>query len=53
MICSICGNVILSNSIGWESGNNAEPINNGRCCDKCNFEVVLPVRIKALKRGKK
>lgn len=37
--CSICG----EDYDGW--GNNAWPINNGRCCDRCNDTVVLPRRI--------
>lgn len=38
-VCSICG----ENYKGY--GNNAQPVNNGRCCDKCNAEVVIPIRI--------
>lgn len=26
-------------------GNNAEPVNGGRCCNECNATVVLPARI--------
>lgn len=26
-------------------GNNAVPINDGRCCDTCNLEQVIPARI--------
>ena len=26
-------------------GNNALPIKEGKCCDKCNQEVVVPFRI--------
>lgn len=38
-ICSICGK-------SYEGyGNNAQPVNNGRCCDKCNATVVIPRRI--------
>ena len=33
-ICSICGEEYR----GW--GNNARPINEGRCCDECNIRVV-------------
>jgi hypothetical protein len=29
----------------WEGGNNAEPINDGRCCNQCNMTVVIPARI--------
>lgn len=25
-------------------GNNAEPIRKGRCCDRCNAFVVVPMR---------
>lgn len=27
-------------------GNNAEPVNNKRCCDDCNGRVVIPARLK-------
>tara|TARA_R110000737_G_scaffold45937_1_gene66020 strand:+ start:48 stop:242 length:195 start_codon:yes stop_codon:yes gene_type:complete len=40
MKCSIC----KYNEIG-EYGNNAEPINDGECCDWCNNEFVVPRRI--------
>ena len=33
----------------WDSGNNAEPLKKGRCCDKCNMEIVLPTRIMGLR----
>ena len=26
-------------------GNNAKPVNNGRCCNDCNYKVVIPKRI--------
>ena len=39
MMCSICNE-------GFEGhGHNAEPINDGRCCDFCNMAVVIPTRI--------
>ena len=41
-ICSICGQHIEGCS------NSSEPLNGGRCCDKCNIEVVVPARIKAI-----
>ena len=32
MLCSICFNEIPK--VGdWDSGNNAYPVNHGRCCD--------------------
>jgi len=37
--CSIC-------SAEYNNyGNNAQPVNEGRCCDKCNSEVVVLKRI--------
>jgi hypothetical protein len=41
MKCSICKNEIIG-----EHGHNAEPINNGKCCDMCNRKIVIPFRIK-------
>lgn len=38
-ICSICGKKYD------EYGNNAQPVNDGRCCDECNMKVVIPIRI--------
>lgn len=46
MTCCICGKEIK----GY--GNNPWPINNdveARCCDDCNYNVVIPARIKDLK----
>ena len=48
MDCSICGTTIKPNEIGWAEGNNAEPVNDGRCCDTCNHEVVIPTRIQQM-----
>lgn len=33
--CSIC----FKHFTGF--GNNAEPINDGRCCDECNGMVIM------------
>lgn len=38
-VCSICGKEFT----GY--GNNAEPVNDGICCNECNFEVVIPRRM--------
>lgn len=38
--CSICG----KNYTGY--GNNALPVNKGRCCDVCNKSIVVPRRIR-------
>jgi hypothetical protein len=35
-VCSICGELILG-----EWGNNAWPINEGRCCNTCNDKVII------------
>ena len=37
--CCICGEKIE----GY--GNNAEPYEDGRCCDACNLKFVIPARI--------
>ena len=37
--CSICGNRYLG------FGNNAKPVNEGRCCDTCNLTQVVPMRL--------
>jgi hypothetical protein len=44
-ICSICFREYE------ELGNNASPINKGRCCDNCNV-IVLFARINQLKNRK-
>ena len=41
MKCSICN----ENFEGF--GNNAEPVNDGRCCDDCNNLVIME-RIKEM-----
>ena len=41
MKCSIC-----YNQIHTDYGHNAQPINNGTCCDMCNQTQVLPERIR-------
>ena len=38
-ICSICGKEFEG------FGNNAEPVNDGTCCDKCKRDVVIPRRL--------
>jgi hypothetical protein len=50
MECSICKETIEKHvdpkgKVYWDQGNNAEPINDGRCCDKCNMTVVIPARL--------
>ena len=48
--CCICGDAIPTNSFGWDMGNNASPYgdkDNNRCCDECNWNIVIPTRIEA------
>ena len=49
MDCSICEGPIEKVQ-DWDLGNNAEPVNRGRCCNKCNEKVVIPLRILNMKR---
>ena len=49
MLCSICFNDIPSVN-GWDSGNNAAPVNHGRCCNECDNTIVLPARITMARR---
>ena len=45
MKCSICFAKITADPYGWEGGNNAEPVNDGKCCYLCNVKVVIPARL--------
>lgn len=48
MLCSICFNEI--ETVGtWTTGNNAAPVNMGRCCNECDNNVVIPARITMLR----
>lgn len=40
--CVICGKEYT----GY--GNNAYPVNEGRCCDECNTNIVIPARIQQM-----
>ena len=42
--CCICGQKYT----GW--GNNAEPVKEGYCCDRCNMDRVIPARMRRLRR---
>jgi hypothetical protein len=47
--CSICQRIfVLGVNITWQYGNNAQPVNNGRCCDKCDSEIVIPARCRQM-----
>ena len=43
-ICSICHQP----QEGY--GNNAEPVNSGRCCNSCNISVVISERINSFNK---
>ena len=32
----------------WSSGNNPEPLGEGRCCDTCNITKVIPARMREM-----
>ena len=44
MKCSICKEKINPDPSGWSEGHNAEPVNNGRCCEVCN-RIVTSARL--------
>lgn len=46
-VCSIC----KKEYTGF--GNNAEPVNGGRCCDDCNMTVVIPARLNVVRRSER
>ena len=45
--CSICFKAFT------EYGNNAQPVNNGRCCNACNDRFVIPARIRLMQQENK
>ena len=48
MKCSICFNDIEVQPSGWNQGNNAQPVNSGRCCNVCDSSVVIPARLRIM-----
>jgi len=50
MKCSICKNKIEKVD-GYDNSHNAMPVNDGRCCDKCNKEVVIVKRFEVMGLG--
>ena len=45
--CCICAKDI--EPVGdWLEGSSAEPVADGRCCNQCDMEVVVPARIKLI-----
>jgi len=51
MKCCICTKDIQpqrnpdTGDIVWDQGHNAEPVASGRCCDECNYSIVLAARL--------
>jgi hypothetical protein len=45
--CSICGERYEG------GGNEAEPVIDGRCCDRCSLEYVIPVRLEELRAAER
>ena len=51
MDCSICGLPIPA--VGdWTQGNDAHPVNDGRCCNECDILVVVPARLREMRARK-
>jgi hypothetical protein len=50
MFCSICGEPNEEWGGSGFYGHNAEPINDGRCCGRCNGTHVLPARIQIIQQ---
>jgi hypothetical protein len=54
LTCSICQENIEHRKQGsmiWADGNNAQPVNAGRCCDKCDCYIVIPTRLGLKPKG--
>jgi len=49
MICRLCDKeiepIVIDGDIAWSQGNNAQPVEDGRCCDACNWSKVIPARL--------
>lgn len=58
MECSICYGLIephrdQKGKIYWDQGHNAQPVNDGRCCDTCNETVVIRARINQFTKSRR
>jgi len=40
--CDICEGIMTN------YGHNAAPITNGKCCDRCNIDTVIPARLESV-----
>lgn len=54
MTCCICEEEIEVEPLsGWSEGHNADPVvPEGRCCNNCNADVVVPERMRRVMQGK-
>lgn len=43
MRCCLCGE-----EMALQESNNAQPVEDGRCCQGCNWSIVLPARLEIL-----
>ncbi len=41
---------VICRKMTFGYGNNAEPVKKGRCCDWCNISVVIPARIRMMRK---
>lgn len=41
--CCLCGDVV-----SYQISHNAHPVKDGRCCNSCNMEIVVPRRCRML-----
>ena len=49
MDCVLCDRTLEEGAYGrWLGGNNAAPLAEGVCCDRCNNEKVVPARIREM-----
>ena len=62
MICCICKNefdqfeetTIGQMTVRNKGGHNPSPVKEeGRCCTKCNFEIVIPARLELITKQEK
>ena len=46
MKCCLCKSKIKADLNGWKGGHNPFPLKDeGRCCENCNNELVIPSRL--------
>ena len=52
--CSICEDNLeeqkhpITGNVFFNKGHNANPVNDGRCCDRCNNTIVIPRRMEIM-----